>query len=292
MLPFLRAQSRTGARYLLVTDIARFYHSVYTHSIPWALHGKVQAKRNRGSSLVGNVLDRLVRNCQDGQTIGIPVGPDSSLLIAEILLGVADRAAAKRLRGIRGFRYIDDYELSFATLSAAEAGILELQNALSDYELALNPAKTRILELPQPLDLTWAAELRTYAIRSRRVSQATDLVDFFSKAFELAQEHSRDSVLNFAIGRLRSVNVDRANWPLLQTLLLQCATSELGTLRFVIDEIQRYERATYPMARKTLVEVLNEHMERAALLGQASEVAWALWAAITFNVSVGRRVKS
>ena len=247
------------------------------------------AKRDRGSGLIGNILDRLVRNSQDGQTIGLPVGPDSSLLLAEVLLAAADRVVAQRLRGTRGVRYIDDYELCFPTLSAAEAGVIELQNTLSEYELALNPAKTRILELPQPLDPTWTAEIRKYPIRSRRVAQATDLVDFFSKAFELAQERSRDSVLNFAIGRLKSVTVDRANWPLLQTLLLQCATSELGTLRFVMDGIRAYREAGYPVSRQTLGDVLNEHTQRSALLGQASEVAWALWCAITFQIPVDRR---
>ena len=38
--PEFRAQRSVGARYLLKTDIARFYPSVYSHSIPWALHGK------------------------------------------------------------------------------------------------------------------------------------------------------------------------------------------------------------------------------------------------------------
>jgi hypothetical protein len=171
----------------------------------------------------------------------------------------------------------------------AEAAITELQNALTDYELALNPTKTRIVELPQPLDLTWAAELSSYRIRSRQVSQATDIIDFFSKAFELAQERSRESVLNFAIARLRSLTVDRLNWELLENLLLQCCTSELGTLRFVIDEIRRYEQAGFPIARDTLGVVINEHLERAATLGHASEVAWALWCAITFNISIDRR---
>lgn len=37
-LPLLRAQARTGGRYMVVSDVSRFYHSIYTHSIPWALH--------------------------------------------------------------------------------------------------------------------------------------------------------------------------------------------------------------------------------------------------------------
>ena len=38
-----RVQARVGARYLLRADISQFYPSIYTHTIPWALHTKKTA---------------------------------------------------------------------------------------------------------------------------------------------------------------------------------------------------------------------------------------------------------
>jgi hypothetical protein len=65
----------------LVSDVSRFYSTLYTHAIPWALHGKDWCKRNLHSSSfntsLGNRLDVAVRKGQDNQTIGIPVGPDT-----------------------------------------------------------------------------------------------------------------------------------------------------------------------------------------------------------------------
>src|ERR1700756_3777444 len=61
--------------FLLKSDLSRFYHSVYTHALAWAVHGKSIAKKNRSYALLGNRLDLLSRNGQDGQTIGVPVGP-------------------------------------------------------------------------------------------------------------------------------------------------------------------------------------------------------------------------
>src|SRR5262249_36909651 len=104
-LPLLRAETRAVGRHLLKADIARFYHTIYTQSGPWALHGKSWAKANRTAG-IGNEIDRALRNAQDGQTLGIPVGPDSSLVIAEIIATAVD---ARLPRGMRGFRYIDDY---------------------------------------------------------------------------------------------------------------------------------------------------------------------------------------
>ena len=98
-IPPMRTRHRLGAKYLLKTDIRNFYHSIYTHSIPWALHGKQisKAKRKPGD-LIGNRLDLFARNCRDGQTSGIPIGPDTSFLLSEILLSTIDRIIVDKLR--------------------------------------------------------------------------------------------------------------------------------------------------------------------------------------------------
>ena len=46
---------------LIKTDIKNFYPSIYTHSIPWALHGKEEIRNGKRNDyyLVGNCLDKL-----------------------------------------------------------------------------------------------------------------------------------------------------------------------------------------------------------------------------------------
>lgn len=128
-----RAELRTRGRYLLFADLVRFYPSIYTHSIAWVLHSKSVAKVNHGTSLLGNEIDMLVRNCQDGQTNGIPIGPDTSLLISEVLLSKVDLTLSKF--GLKGFRYMDDYELVFDSESDALGALSKLEYALLDFEL-------------------------------------------------------------------------------------------------------------------------------------------------------------
>jgi len=72
--PDFAQDRRLGMRYVLLTDINRFYGSIYTHSIAWALHTKSTAKSNRTLSLLGNKIDYWVRMGQDQQTVGIPIG--------------------------------------------------------------------------------------------------------------------------------------------------------------------------------------------------------------------------
>src|SRR5438093_748116 len=105
-----RATFRVGEHFLLAADVSRFYPSIYTHSIEWAITSKARAKRRLRTrpsrSSVGSVLDALVRACQSGQTRGIPIGPAASMLISEILLTSVD-AKLKARRVLHGFRYAD-----------------------------------------------------------------------------------------------------------------------------------------------------------------------------------------
>ena len=48
----------TGAHYVARTDISNCFPSIYTHSIPWALHGRSKSKKCRSVLLAGNLLDK------------------------------------------------------------------------------------------------------------------------------------------------------------------------------------------------------------------------------------------
>jgi len=77
-------------KYVLHTDISDCYGSIYTHSVPWALHKKSVAKKkeNRNKqSLIGVSIDSHLQDMSFGQTNGIPQGSTLMDFIAEIVLG-------------------------------------------------------------------------------------------------------------------------------------------------------------------------------------------------------------
>ena len=60
-------------RYCLQTDITDCYGSIYTHSIPWSIHTKVEAKKaeNRTKlSLIGVNIDSHLQDMSFGQLMG------------------------------------------------------------------------------------------------------------------------------------------------------------------------------------------------------------------------------
>jgi hypothetical protein len=78
-LPMEKLRRSSATRFMVRADLSRFCQTLYTHGNPWALHGKVAGKSNKkAKSLVGNSIDAAVRNTQDEQTLGIPVGPETS----------------------------------------------------------------------------------------------------------------------------------------------------------------------------------------------------------------------
>lgn len=221
--PAERARVRASARFILRADIARFFPSIYTHSIAWAFHGKAFAKAHRhDSTLLGNQLDSHFQSLQDRQTIGIPIGQDISRVIAEVILGQVERNLGYK-NFPEGIRCIDDYEIGFLSRSRASAFRQRLERGLAEYELALNSLKTNILTLPQLLSDRWDTELRRFEFDQGPLeTRATDeehvdpladadlpdsfrttqdgerLLAFLNTAIALQQEFRDEGVLRFA----------------------------------------------------------------------------------------------
>lgn len=288
ILPRARASTRAGARYSLVTDIASFYPSIYTHSIPWALHGKDAAKRSRTDlTLTGNLLDLVVRNGQDMQTMGVPIGPDTSIVFSEIVLSAIDEKL--KPLGTKGFRFVDDIEFGFRTLSEAEWAMALLQESASEMELQLNASKSRIVELPAPLEAVWAPHLRMFSFRTTSRGQATDLLGYFSRAFELAATHRQESVLMYTLSRMSSVTVALENWKLYEDLLLQCAAVDPSTVSPVVRELYKYS-SIRSLDLGKIGDCMAGVVLGNAAAGHGSEVAWAIWAMLSLNIPIEEQV--
>lgn len=139
-------------KYLFITDIANFYPSIYTHSIPWAIYTKEEAKAARGAGRnLGDQIDYALRQMQWGQTNGIPQGSALMDFIAEIVLGYADELLGQRLESenINDYhiiRYRDDYRIFTNSKEDAEAIARHLTVILQGLGLQLNASKTSLTE--------------------------------------------------------------------------------------------------------------------------------------------------
>jgi hypothetical protein len=277
-----RARLRARGRFLLRADILRFFPSIYTHSIPWALMGKSAAKAAMSAGTLKGTwqdnADMLSRSVNNNQTIGIPIGPDTSRLLAEVILSHIDVSLADKFRRLDGIRYIDDYEFIFAFRSEAEEVLGYLQHLHNEFELALNPSKTAIVELPESLETPWTSHMRVFPFRDlATVGQKHDLIAYFNKLFELLRQFPEEGVLKYAIARLRSEDVHEDNWKFLEDILIHCVLVEPACIPQVCDQVMYYKSHRYPIQKTRWSECLNRIVLERVPLGQSSEAAWAMW---------------
>ena len=110
-IPAIKLLTLGGYKFVLQSDISRFYHSIYTHSLPWAFHGKKESKQDtspKSTKNYFNKIDEIIRNGQDGQTIGLPVGTDCSRVLAEVISVAIDLSFQKAHPKLKFLRHVDD----------------------------------------------------------------------------------------------------------------------------------------------------------------------------------------
>jgi len=132
--------------HLLHTDVTDCYGALYTHSIPWAVHGLPQAKAGKkDDSLVGNLIDAHIQAGRYGQTNGISQGSVLMDFIAEIVLGYVDSLINAELvaaNDVRILRYRDDYRIFSNTNERAEEILKIVSDKLRSVGMRLGVSKT------------------------------------------------------------------------------------------------------------------------------------------------------
>lgn len=185
-----------GKKYLVRTDISNFFSSIYSHSIPWALIGHKEAKRRKNEKASWfNELDKLICSCKRGETNGIPIGPATSSILAEVILSKVDKNLREE-KFDRFYRYIDDYSFFADSLEKGEEFLRVLSENLATYRLFLNIHKTSIKKLPTSLSEDWVADISTRIPHENKLrnDQAIKLLDY---AVTLQEKTPDGSVLKY-----------------------------------------------------------------------------------------------
>lgn len=199
-------------RYVARADIATCFPTVYTHAIPWAVVGKAVAKRSTKGGW-HNDIDAFARRCIRDETQGIPVGPGTSNVIAEILLSTVDKNLATEFDFDRGdarngmSRFIDDYSFYCDSYDEAERFIRRLEEELNTLKLRLNAKKTAIVTPLAPFGDFWAAEL-ALRLPSGAPLDAYKCTNYLEFATSLAAKFPEGSVLKYAANALVAADLD------------------------------------------------------------------------------------
>lgn len=319
----------TRFRVMLELDLAHFYPSVYTHSIEWSMVGKDKAKMaHRGQSLkpsdkrlfeAGKALDLKVRALRGRETVGLPIGPDSSFVLAELVasrLDIEIKQALDELRlpgGMAGHRFFDDYRFYFSTEEEAARALDSIAEVVSAYHLRLNEQKTRIVRLPVAWRERWVDYFASFDFQAgaNREPDARRLNLYISEAFRLQDEYPNEGVLNYALSRFlgaqapESTNRDQHSSAAktvvvphdyrytFMALLCQSFVSRPDTAARVFAIIQEHnlaapsERKCRSVLQKAVCSVL-----RGSGTKRHHELLWGLTMALAFGLDIKREWKA
>ena len=277
--------------YELKADISRYFPSIYTHSIPWAIHTKKLAKlqsNRRSRSLFGNLLDESLRFGQSGQTIGIPVGTDTSRIVAELVGCAIDNELLEGLQNekieVVGCRFIDDYQLYFDSQSDAEKSLKILQKILNGYSLDLNEEKTKITSAPYSIENDWTYQLNSCPIRTNDQSlQKHDLINYVNLLISLSLKNRKDAVIKYGIKKLIKLVIFPENWNLYESLIFKLGLAEPAVLPYILVFLLQNQSS---FSKTKLKLFISSIINQCTYKGHNFEIAWVLWIAKSFGLKI------
>ena len=198
-LLFLKPQG--ASKYIVKADISTCFHSIYSHSLPWALVGKDVAKANcKDDTLWYNKIDAACSTLKNGETHGLLIGPFASNLLSEVILTVVDKKLYDK--GYRYYRNIDDYECYVESYERAQCFLHDLEEALREFDLPLNHKKTAIHPLPVAMAEKWIHKLNSFLAITKDEVNYTEVNAYLDLALSLATDSGNSAVLNYAIKTL------------------------------------------------------------------------------------------
>jgi len=270
---------------ILKLDIKNYYRSVYTHSIPWAIHGKKYAKANFRAEILGNKIDKAIREGQDGQTIGIPTGPDTSFIVSEVIMcRIVDALIKKRsIKADRFVRYYDDFEYGCETEDEAHRVLCAFEDVLREYELETNSDKVKIISGPKQIESPWLFKLRQ--LEWSKGIKTDYIIEMFAAISEIAEQYPNDHVYRYFLSRMKTCIVKDAAWSAYEKILLTILQENQGNAKEVFDQLVAYRHIGYPINKRLLKEVLDRKILIQLRMGVTSELSWFLYGYMLFDLT-------
>jgi hypothetical protein len=288
-----------GARHFLILDFSKFYYSFYTHSIEWALSGKDAAKlkrKEKGPPSLGGRIDHAARKLNVDESIGLPVGPLTSRIVAELVSSEVDRQISDSLgaRLLGGYRVIDDHVLGFFEYADAEKALGISAKIARQFNIELNNLKTRIVSDDFRILEHWILAvdeiIRGFFDRKPTPDRA---IRAFEKAFDLyAASHSEIVLKYFLSSLLRRVDPKTSNIKYtMARLIFRSVNISANCISVAIPWLCQIEDISESSALgKLSIAFMSKFIDLHVSLQHDGEVCWALYFINRFGLNLDVRI--
>lgn len=268
--------------WLVKTDITRFYPSIYTHSIPWAAYGKERVKSAMGyyKGSFADRLDVLVRACNRNQTIGIPIGPETSRIIAEVISSRIDLDFQSREMDLPDHsidRLQDDWNVGTKTLEQAEDVITCISGIYRAYGLEINGSKTSIEHIVASKRKTWLSEIGSFLSHHYGSLRGARLREFMTMCLRLQSENQSEPVVSYALSVIEGAGMVNPDIREIESFLLKSAVIAPSSMDKICRIILNLQHTTSAISAKRIGRRFAFLAERNLEKGHHFEVIWLLF---------------
>ena len=259
-------------------DINACFDSIYTHSIPWAIHGIPTSKKNKSNSLVGNELDQCMQAMNYRQTNGILIGNDLSRIISEIILCTIDDQIRKKFPQIACCRFVDDYYIYTKDSSEIPQIIAFIRNALAVYHLSINETKVQVNESPFQYGKAWYVGMQQ-AIRLR----SNDFLSWLINEYNMSKD---PALLKYGLKVIDARKFSQQKrWQTMQSRILNVWVR----YPFLADRILPMLWNNKQQLKKTNIKTaIVTVIDQSVLLRQDLELVWAVWFVKVFEIRISQ----
>lgn len=292
----LKAKVYSEYPFVLQPDISRFFYTMYTHSIPWAVVGKAKVKdwlakkkKKKLDSHWSNNFDIAMQSCRSRETFGIPVGPDTSRLVAELLLaGVEqDKDLSPFLKREQSIRLVDDFTIGFEDIATAQKCLAALRSALWKFNLQLNEEKTSILPTRAIYRPKWEIEQELLRVSNAKPQlQERNIYRLIDATLHFCSETKSDMPAIWAAKRLSELRNVTANFSVIMDALFRLSHDFPRSMSHVSSFLINNQHLCIGDNRTKIIAWTKAVLKRNLNHDHDFEVAWCLVVCAVLKIDI------
>ena len=265
-------------RYEIRLDINSFFDNIYTHTIPWAIHGiSVAKKKKNDRTLLGNQLDKHIRSMNYDQTNGILVGNALSRIVSEIILCTIDSQIHEQFPDVSCCRFVDDYYIYTKHSTQVQEIIAFIRGCLSKYELNFNESKLQINESPFLYGKPWIEQVKQY------IHLQPDV--FLSKLIMEYNTYKDIAIIKYGLTVIAQCRYTVTSWPAMQSRLINLWVRFPSLSDRILPILWKNKTLLKMRGFKAAIYTV---IDEALLLNREQELIWAVWFIKVFNIQISQ----
>ena len=225
-------------------------------------------------------IDVLVRACNRNQTVGIPIGPETSRIIAEVISSRIDADFQSHKLDLAAHsvdRLQDDWSVGARTLEQAEDVVTCISSIYRSYGLEINGSKTSVDHIIGSRRKTWISEIGAFLSHRSGSLRGARLREFIILSLRLQSDFQSEPVISYALSVIERAGLINPDIREIESFLLKAAViapSSMDKICRIILNLQHTSRGvSAERIGRRFVLLAERNLEK----GHHFETIWLLY---------------